>query len=57
MPVYRDSDKLSDPYYRAAAESARRAIMGCQNYTLPADSYDQWSELTLNFNPAEMLGL
>lgn len=57
MPEYRDPDRLSDPYYRAAAEAARRAVMGCQNYQLPAESYDEWSSLTLNFNPAEMLGL
>lgn len=57
MPEYRDSEKLSDPYYRAAAESARRAVMQCQNYDLPEDSYDQWRELTLRFDPTEMLGL
>lgn len=57
MPEYKNPERLSDPYYRAAAEAARRAVMGCQNYELPADSYDQWSALTLNFDPTEMLGL
>ncbi len=57
MPVYKEQGKMGDPYYRAAAESARRAVMQCQNYDLPAESYDEWSELTLRFDPSEMLGL
>ena len=56
LPVYKEQAKLGDPYYRAAAESARRAVMGCQNYNLPADSYDEWKTLTLRFDPSEMAG-
>jgi outer membrane biosynthesis protein TonB len=47
----------NDPFYRAAAESARRAIHICSPFSeLPADRYDIWQTLTLRFNPKEMLG-
>jgi len=35
-----------DPYMRAAAEAARRAIYTCAPYTLPADRYNQWHDVT-----------
>ncbi|BCW90338.1 hypothetical protein sos41_35060 [Alphaproteobacteria bacterium SO-S41] len=57
MPQFVDSSKLSDPYYRAAAEAGRRAIMQCQNYDLPADSYEQWADLIISFDPSKMIGL
>jgi outer membrane biosynthesis protein TonB len=47
----------SDTFYRAAAESARRAVRNCSPFNeLPADRYDIWQTLTLRFNPKEMLG-
>ncbi|WP_420961295.1 hypothetical protein [Brucella sp. IR073] len=39
---------------RAAAESARRAVMRCAPYNLPRDKYDAWSEVIANFDPSEM---
>ena len=57
LPQYEDPGRLSDPYYRTAAEAGRRAVMQCQNYTLPADAYDQWSVLIVEFNPSQMIGL
>ncbi|GHC76728.1 hypothetical protein [Limoniibacter endophyticus] len=39
---------------RAAAESARRAVLQCAPYTLPAEKYATWSEVTVNFDPSEM---
>ena len=57
LPEYLDTPSMGDPYYRAAAEAGRRAIMQCQNYDLPADSYDGWRVLDVEFNPAQMLGL
>jgi outer membrane biosynthesis protein TonB len=44
------------PFFRAAADSARRAILRCQPYTLPAEKYDTWREVTVNFDPREMFG-
>ena len=41
----------------AAFEAARRAILRCQTpdgYHLPPDSYDQWQDVTLTFDPLEM---
>jgi len=44
------------PFFRAAADSARRAILRCQPYQLPAAKYDTWREVTVNFDPREMFG-
>lgn len=41
----------SDPYFRAAAEAAMRAVQVCAPYQLPAEKYDDWSEITINFRP------
>lgn len=48
-----------DPYYRAAAEAALRALMNprCTPLKLPADKYEQWKTMTINFDPRAMLGL
>jgi hypothetical protein len=47
----------SDPFYRTAAESARRAVLKCAPLkNLPVDKYARWREITLTFNPREMLG-
>ncbi len=47
----------NDPFYRTAAESARRAVQKCAPLKgLPADKYARWRELTLTFNPRDMLG-
>ncbi len=39
---------------RAAAEAARRAVSRCSPYTLPADKYDAWADVIVNFDPSEM---
>ena len=50
-------NQSDDPFYRTAAESARRAVLKCQPLkNLPADKYANWREITLTFNPSEMLG-
>lgn len=46
----------NNPYYRAAAEGALRAVRLCEPYDLPKEIYDQWKELELNFDPSEMVG-
>jgi TonB family protein len=40
----------------AADESARRAILICgqQGYKLPAEKYDAWRDVVVNFDPSEM---
>ena len=42
--------------FLAAADSARRAVLRCQPYQLPPEKYDAWREISVNFDPREMLG-
>ena len=46
----------SDPFFRAAAESALRAVLNprCNPLKLPPDKYQQWQTMTLNFDPKDM---
>jgi len=46
----------TDSFYRAAADSARRAVLACSPLKAPPSKYEQWRELTLRFNPKEMVG-
>ena len=39
---------------RTAAESAVRAVQKCAPFTLPADKYDSWAEVVVNFDPSDM---
>jgi outer membrane biosynthesis protein TonB len=51
------SQSADDPYFRAAAEAARRAIYTCAPYKLPADSYAYWREISdFRFDPRQMMG-
>lgn len=47
-----------DPYYRSAAESARRAVLNprCSPLKLPPAKYDLWRSMTLTFDPREAFG-
>lgn len=47
-----------DPYFRAAAESALRAVLNprCHPFGLPREKYDSWKTMTLVFDPKEMFG-
>lgn len=39
---------------RAASEAAVRAVRRCAPYNLPADKYETWSEVKMNFDPSQM---
>lgn len=39
---------------RAAAQSARRAILQCAPYELPAEKYDAWADVIVHFDPTDM---
>jgi hypothetical protein len=54
-PEFLDRGRMSDPFYRVAAESAARAVRQCAPYDLPPDQYELWRDLTFNFDPKEML--
>ncbi len=44
----------STPYFLALSDSALRAVQACEPYPLPADKYDIWKDIILNFDPREM---
>jgi outer membrane biosynthesis protein TonB len=50
------SGMSGSPYFRAAAEAARRALYTCQPFKLPADQYEQWREIAITFDPRQMMG-
>lgn len=46
----------SNPFFRAAADSAMRALRNpnCTPLNVPVDKYDQWHEMRIVFDPKEM---
>ncbi|MBL25608.1 MAG: hypothetical protein CMM48_17130 [Rhodospirillaceae bacterium] len=49
---------VSDPFYRAAVESAYRAVLNprCRKLNFPLEKYEQLKNLKIVFDPREMLG-
>jgi hypothetical protein len=48
---------MGNPYTRAAAEAANRAIYQCAPYKLPAKRYSEWKEINpFRFDPRDMMG-
>ncbi len=47
---------LRDPFFRAAAESALRAVLNprCSPLRLPPKKYEEWKNMVLSFNPRDM---
>jgi len=52
-----DQGRMSDPFYRAAAESARRAFFNplCRPLHLPPEKYAIWKDLVVDFSPKDIL--
>lgn len=52
-----DQDRMGDPFYRAAAESARRAALNpqCNKLHVPPGKYEQWKSINLFFDPKDQL--
>ena len=47
----------ASPFGPAMAESAKRAILTCQPFKmLRADTYDQWKDIEITFDPRDMFG-
>jgi hypothetical protein len=44
----------SHPLFQIAAESAKRAVLACQPFRLPAAKYEAWQEVEVKFNSADM---
>jgi hypothetical protein len=51
-----DQSRMSDPLWRAAAESARRTFFNpqCTPLKLPPEKYATWRDLTVTFNPKDL---
>jgi len=49
-------DRLNDPFFQAAAESAMRALRNpsCQPLKLPPQKYDLWQTFTITFDPKDL---
>ena len=52
-----DQGRLGDSYFRAAAESARRAFFNpqCRPLHLPPEKYAIWKDLVVDFSPRDIL--
>jgi outer membrane biosynthesis protein TonB len=52
-----DQARLADPFFRAAAESARRAFFNpmCRPLRLPPEKYAIWKDLVVDFSPKDVL--
>jgi hypothetical protein len=50
-------ERLNDPFFEAAADSARRALFNpsCQPLKFPPQKYDQWQTFTITFDPKDLL--
>jgi colicin import membrane protein len=46
----------SNPAFRAAVDSASRAVVRCAPLHLPQQYYEAWKEVTISFDPREMAG-
>jgi hypothetical protein len=47
----------ANPYMRAAAEAALRAVNVCEPYKhLPPEKYEVWREIVMTFDPSKMIG-
>jgi outer membrane biosynthesis protein TonB len=48
---------VNDPVFRAAADSARRALFNpqCRPLRLPPDKYEYWKEFVMDFSPKDLL--
>ena len=56
-PQVLETRRLGDPFFRAAAEAAVRAVHKCTPLQqLPPLAYNDWSEIELTFDPREMVG-
>ena len=55
-PQIVDDKRLAgDPFFRAAAASAIRAVLKCEPFKMPFTKYHRWREIELTFDPREML--
>ena len=46
---------MRDPFFRAAAESAQRAVYKCSPLRVPKDKFSEWQDMTLTFDPRDFV--
>ena len=51
------TQKLNNPFFRAASESAMRAVNHpeCKKLQVPKKKYETWKEIILDFDPSQSL--
>jgi len=52
-----NSDRMDDPFFQAAADSAKRALLNANCHgplQLPPDKYDLWQTFTITFDPKDI---
>jgi hypothetical protein len=56
--VLLNTERYGDPTFRAAADSARRALFNpqCTPLKLPLDKYNEWQTFTITFDPKDVAG-
>jgi hypothetical protein len=54
--VQLNPERNNDPFFLAAADSARRALLNpaCQPLKLPPEKYNQWQTFTITFDPKDI---
>jgi outer membrane biosynthesis protein TonB len=50
------ADVAANPFMRAAADSALRAIYVCAPYKMPQDRYADWQDSVVHFDPRDLAG-
>lgn len=55
-PELIDQGSLGDPYFRAAVDSAKRAVHMCSPFKLPPEKFATWNDITITFDPTKMSG-
>ena len=52
-----NDSKLNNPFFRAASESAMRAVNHpeCKKLQVPKKKYETWKEIILDFDPSQSL--
>jgi outer membrane biosynthesis protein TonB len=50
------ANSFNSPFFRPAADAAIRAVVQCQPYRMPPESFGQWRDMLLSFDPSRMYG-
>jgi len=50
VTVINETRMAVDRYFRSVAEAARRAVLKCAPLNLPADKYEIWKQIKINFD-------